>query len=345
MRGLYALIKDKSIIYLLISCCILCLSLSGCDFSILKKDDPLLNSEYLNHDVEYKNSDDRECLKVLIRLLEAVDKKDINAIKEMFSKEALKNIDDLDEKIEVFINTFPTWECKYDSSFGGMGKHANKGKITKWIKPTFDFESEGRKYVLKFVYYTEADENSDQLGLSMVQIFERYAAGYDDGFEAQGEDSPQDIYLWDYTMDLSERKPIMQMTPFGVYEKTDEEKYEYIDTMTPEEVSIIVRSDNVDAYYSKKLYSYQINDCYVSLKELRYVRDYFEKNNVLDLVVFEGVQVNYLDNSLLNNTGPDLVYFHLENDKWKNQLSVSLVVNGDEVTIVNEDKLLEQLNE
>lgn len=26
---------------------------------------------------------------------------------------------------------------------------------------------------------------------------------------AQGEDSPHDIYLWDYTMDLKDRKPLL----------------------------------------------------------------------------------------------------------------------------------------
>lgn len=184
------------------------LGLSGCSFPLEKKADPLLQSDYLNHDIEYKDPDDKECLRVLVRLLQAVDEKDRDTIKEMFSKEALDNIDDMDEKIDLFIETFPTWECKYDPSFGGMGKHANRGIITKWIKPTFDFESEGRQYVLKFIYFTRADENPDQLGLSMIQIYERYISGYSEDFEAQGENSPHDIYLWDYTMDLKDRKPL-----------------------------------------------------------------------------------------------------------------------------------------
>ncbi|MDE7179107.1 MAG: DUF5104 domain-containing protein [Lachnospiraceae bacterium] len=194
------------------------LGLSGCSFPLEKKADPLLQSDYLNHEIEYRDPDDKECLRVLVRLLQAVDEKDRETIKGMFSKEALDNIDDIDEKIDLFIETFPTWECKYDPSFGGMGKHANRGTITKWIKPTFDFESEGRQYVLKFIYFTRADENPDQLGLSMIQIFERYISGYSEDFEAQGENSPHDIYLWDYTMDLKDRKPLLQSTPFEEYE-------------------------------------------------------------------------------------------------------------------------------
>lgn len=52
----------------------------------------------------------------------------------------------------------------------------------------------------------------------MIQIFERYANGYSQDFTAQGENSPHDIYLWDYTMDLKERKPLQEASPFGVYE-------------------------------------------------------------------------------------------------------------------------------
>ncbi len=202
---------SKPITYLLMILLIglvLISGLSGCSFSLEKKKDPLLESDYLNHDIEYRDPDDRECLRVLVRLLQAIDQKDQAAIKEMFSKEALENIDDIDDKIDLFIETFPTWERKYDPTFKGMGKHANRGTITKWIKPTFDFESEGRQYVLKFIFYTDADENPDQLGLSMIQIFEKYANGYSEDFMAQGEDSPHDIYLWDYTMDIEERKPL-----------------------------------------------------------------------------------------------------------------------------------------
>ena len=40
-------------------------------------------------------------------LLQAVEQEDREAIKSMFSKEAIENIDDIDEKIDLFIETFP----------------------------------------------------------------------------------------------------------------------------------------------------------------------------------------------------------------------------------------------
>lgn len=328
-------------ISLLIMGLVFIFGLSGCSFPLEKKQDPLLTSDYLNHDITYNDPDDRECLRVLVRLLQAVEQKDDDAIKEMFSKEALENIDDLDEKIDLFIETFPTWECKYDPSFGGMGKHANRGLITKWIKPTFDFESEGRQYVLKFIYYIRADKNPDQLGLSMIQLSEKYAVGYDEDFTAQDEDSPPDIYLWDYTMDLKDQKPLHKTSPFSVYEKNKEEKNEYLYTMTPEEINIIIRKDNAEAYYNKTLYSYQIDHYYVALHELRYTYDYMEKNKLQDLVILEGVIVKYFDRSLLNSPGPDFVIFHLADDEKETQIFLYLEANGDDVTVVNEDQMQE----
>lgn len=320
------------------------LGLGGCSFSLEEKKDPLLESDYLNHDIEYRDPDHKECLRVLVRLLQAVEQKDPEAVKEMFSKEALEDIDGIDEKIDLFIETFPTWECRYDPSFGGMGKHANRGTITKWIKPTFDFESEGRQYVLKFIYYTDADENPDQLGLSMIQIFERYANGYSEDFMAQGEDSPHDIYLWDYTMDLAEQKLLHKASPFGVYEKTAEEKYEYLDTMTSEEISMIIGSHDADAYNNKKLYSHQIDQYYVALHELRFAYDYMEKNDAQDLVVFEGVRVTYFDPSFSSDKVPGSVIFHLANDERKTQMSLYLEINGDEVTVIDEDRIQEYIH-
>ena len=125
---------------------------------------------------------------------------------------------------------------------------------------------------------------------------------------------------------------------------TNEEKYAYLDTMTSEEVRMIVRSDNVEAFYNKKLYSYQINDYYVALKELRFAYDFFEKNNAENLVVYEGVQVNYFDHSLLSDKGPDFVIFHLADDERKNQIYLYLRANGDEVTVLNEDIVLKDIH-
>ena len=311
---------------------------SGC--SLKNKPDPLLKSDYLKHDIEYGRREDRDCLRVLVQILTAVDNKDREMLKSLFSKEALAQIDDIDEKLDIFIETFPKWEKKYDNNFGGLGKHANRGTITRWVKGTFDFESGGREYVLYFVYYTDADEDADKLGMSLLQIYERYRSGYDSSVCIQGENSLSDIYLWDYTMDLADRKPLNKDTPFFVYEKSEEEKWEYLKTMDTEEVNVIIRSDDRQQYYDGELYSYQINLYFVALHELRFAKEYLKEHNLEDKVVLEGPYVRYFDNSLLSDIGNDVVIYHLVDDEREKQYHMILEIDGDDVVVVNEEEVI-----
>ena len=322
----------------LIFCFIILVGLTGC--SIKNNVDPLLESDYLNHDIEYKRREDKDCLRVLVQILTAVDKKDREMLKSMFSKEALAEIDDIDEKLDLFIETFPKWEKKYDTGFGGLGKHSRRGKITRWVKGDFDFESGGRKYVLYFVYYMDADEDEDKLGMSLLQIYERYTAGYDRSVCKQGEKSSHDVYLWDYTMDLEDRKPLNKNTPFFVYEKSEEEKQEYLYTMDSQEVRTVIRSDDRQRYYLKELYSYQVNEYFVALHELRFAKEYMKEHGMEDKIVLEGSDVHYFDHSLLSDFGKDSVIYHLSDDKWKHQYHMILEIDGDDVVVVNEDEML-----
>lgn len=323
---------------LLISCIIMLAVVTGCSFK--PKSEPLLESDYLKHDTEYKRPEDKDCLRVLVKILTAVENKDRDALKDIFSKEALTQIDDIDEKLDIFIETFPKWEKNYDAGFGGVGKHANRGEITRWVKGTFDFESCGREYVLYFIYYTDADEDPDKLGMSLLQIYEDHTPGYDRSVSIQGESSPLDIYLWDYTMDLADRKPLNRNTPFFVYEKSEEEKWQYINTMDEEEVSkVILDKEDRNRYYDKDLFFYEVDYYYVALHELRFAKDYMKKQGMEDKVIIESSDVHYFDDSLLSDYGKDSVIFYFVEDESKNQYHMMLDIDGDDVVVVDEDKL------
>lgn len=324
-------------IFFIICICIL-VTATGCSFT--PNPDPLQESAYLNHDIEYNRPEDRDCLLVLDQILTAVDHKDQDALKEMFSKEALDQIEDIDEKLALFIETFPTWEKKYGTDFGGVGKHTNRGKTTRWVKGTFDIESGGREYVLYFIYYTDADEEPEKLGMSLLQIFENHTPGYDRSVSIQGEKSPLDIYLWDYTMDLADRKPLNKNTPFFVYEKSEEEKWQYLNTMDEEEVSqVILDKEDRERYYEEDLFSYEVNYFYVALHELRFAKEYMMEQGLEDKVVLEGPNVHYFDNSLLSDYGKDTVIFHFAEEESKKQYHMLLDIDGDDVMVVNEKEL------
>ncbi len=321
-------------------CGIMCLCLlSAC--GVKNTPDPLLESDYLKHDVEYRRAEDQDCLKVLVQILTAVDHKDRDELKQLFSKDAINTIPDLDEKLDVFIETFPTWEKDYDTGFGGVDKHANNGVITRKVMGDFDFFSDGREYVLYFEYYTDADQDPDLLGLSMIQIYERYMPGYSDKVTVQGKKSTRDVYLWDYSMELKERKPLFLTTPFEVYEKSNEDKMKYIKSMSEEEKKILLDSDERKRLRSDSMYSHEINIAYLGLHEYRFVENYLKEKGLQDQTVIEGVSVNYFDISPTAMKG-DFVTFHYIDDERKRQYNAFLDIKGDQIRILNEDELIKK---
>lgn len=59
--------------------------------------------------------------------------------------------------------------------------------------------------------------------------------------------------------------------------------------MDTDEVNIIVRSDDRQKYFDGKLYSYQINQYFVALHELRFAKEYLKDHGLEDKVVIETV--------------------------------------------------------
>lgn len=310
--------------------------LSAC--VVQKQSDPLLESDYLRHDIEYGRPEDKDSARVLVQILQAVDGKDKEALKGLFSKEALASIEDLDEKLEIFINTFPTWQSNYDAGFSGLNKHTNRSVLTRDVSGKFDFTSDGQEYVLYFVYRTDADENPNQIGLNILQIYERYIPGYNRQVSVQGWHSEKDVYLWDYTLELQDRKPLLKLPPFNVYHTSAEEKDKLLYTMTDEEIKLLIKDKDLEAYRNKEMYDFQRNPYYVSLQELRFAQEFFREKNASQSVVFDGVEDNYFDPEQFVKDVNDRVLFHYEEDPSK-QYYLDLQVDGYEVTVTNEKEL------
>ena len=47
----------------------------------------------------------------------------------------------------------------------------------------------------------------------------------------------------------------------------------------------------------------------------------------------------------MSDKEPDFVIFHLADDETKQQICIDLEVNGDEVTVLNEDMILEYIHD
>lgn len=133
-------------------------------------------------------------------LIDAIERKDADAIKEMFSPYAVSHIDDFDEKIDRFIEEFPGWNDDYELS-DTFERWSNHGKITNMLTPSYDFEVDGVAYRLRIIYYKKSDEDKSKLGWYSLQIMERFNESYTSGFYMHGVNDEPDILIWDYLKD------------------------------------------------------------------------------------------------------------------------------------------------
>ncbi|MBD5482005.1 MAG: DUF5104 domain-containing protein [Lachnospiraceae bacterium] len=166
----------------ILMCGIMIFGTTGCDIPKMKKVNPI-----------YEDAQNTVAF-----LVDAIERKDAQTIKDQFSPYAQSNIDNLDEKIDRLIEEFPGWNDDYELS-DTFQRWSNHGKITLMLTPSFDFEVDGKTYRMRIIYYTKSDEDESKLGYYSIQIYERFAE-YSSGFYTHGVDDDPDILLWDYTI-------------------------------------------------------------------------------------------------------------------------------------------------
>lgn len=166
----------------ILMCAIMALGMTGCDIPKEKKVNPV-----------YEDAQNTVAF-----LVDAIERKDAQAIKDQFSPYAQNNIDNLDEKIDRLIEEFPGWNDDYELS-DTFQRWSNHGKITLMLTPSFDFEVDGKTYRMRMIYYTESDEDESKSGWYSIQIIDLYASDYSSDVYMHGVDDDPDILLWDYT--------------------------------------------------------------------------------------------------------------------------------------------------
>lgn len=172
----------KRKILTIIICCIIVLGITGCNIPKRKRVNPVY----------------ADAQNTVAFLVDAIEKKDAQAIKDKFSPYAKNNIENLDAKIDRFIEEFPGWNDDYELS-DTFERWSNHGKITQMLTPSFDFEVDGKAYRMRIIYYKKSDEDKDRLGWYSLQIIERLTDNYSSGVYMHGVNDEPDILLWDYT--------------------------------------------------------------------------------------------------------------------------------------------------
>lgn len=100
---------------------------------------------------EHKNLEYRSAQNEAAFLVDAIERKNAQAIKDKFSPYAQDNIDNLDAKIDRLIEEFPGWNDDYEVT-DTSERWSNHGKITYMLTPSFDFDVDGKTYRMRIIY-------------------------------------------------------------------------------------------------------------------------------------------------------------------------------------------------
>lgn len=157
-------------------------------------------SNFQKNAKKFKNAEYRSAQNEAAFLVDAIKRKDAQAIKDKFSLYAQDNIDNLDAKIDRLIEDFPGWNADYEVT-DTFERWSNHGKITYMLTPSFDFDVDDKTYRMRIIYYTESDEDESKLGYYSIQIYERFNYEYLSDVYMHGVNDEPDILLWDYTKD------------------------------------------------------------------------------------------------------------------------------------------------
>ena len=134
---------------------------------------------------------------LLDEILECIDTKDVDRMKELFSDYTLEENDELDEEIQALYDAFPEIDHYKDRSCAMSGSH-NQGsteyKYMYQIMITI-YDEEGQMYHFITKWVEGCTESPDMQGLHSIQLIDR--PSYDSGrFTVHSWDDRPGVYLY-----------------------------------------------------------------------------------------------------------------------------------------------------
>lgn len=107
------------------------------------------------------------------QILDACQKQDAAALKEMFSEKAINDAVNFDDSITALFDFFQGEVITYENFGGGVKVDKEKhrdGRSKKWISSTYDVETSAEKYRLAFEEYTVDTADPNNIGVYSLYI-------------------------------------------------------------------------------------------------------------------------------------------------------------------------------
>ncbi|WP_075720781.1 DUF5104 domain-containing protein [Roseburia sp. 499] len=145
--------------------------------------------------------------KMMQSIVDALEKQDKEALKELFSPYALEHAENLDEKSEKLLEFYQGSDSKREGELYSAEGGKNYGI---WILDSgYTLENDGQEYQVRVITIPKYDEEPDKVGLYLIEVMTEEAKP--EGFKWRNEDDEPGIYVLEpqekhYVIDKQEKQ-------------------------------------------------------------------------------------------------------------------------------------------
>ncbi len=174
-------IKNFKKMVLGIGICIMFMSMSGCNFgSRLEYLEKTNRSEQEQADTKAKS------------ITDALEAKDAESLKALFSTYAIENAKDLDEKIEELIEFYPGCNGGFEGGCSSR-ESSDYGVKTKVLNGVYTVTNDNQSYYLIFTIQSRNDKEPEKTGLHLIEVMTEEAMP--EGFKWKNQKNDPGVYV------------------------------------------------------------------------------------------------------------------------------------------------------
>ncbi|QEH69888.1 DUF5104 domain-containing protein [Cellulosilyticum sp. WCF-2] len=175
------IIRNVKLIILGTGVCVMVGSIMGCNFR-----------SRLDYLAESNRTDDEQSEATRQSIIDALEAQDAQGLKALFSKYALENAEDLDEKIEELMDFYPGCNGGFDGGCSTL-EGTDYGVRTKVLNGTYTVTNDNQEYYLIFTIQIRNDEEPEKVGLHLIEVVTEETMP--EGFKFKNQKDTPGIYV------------------------------------------------------------------------------------------------------------------------------------------------------
>lgn len=164
-----------------ILCCILIGSMTGCQFSS--------RADYL---AKTNQSDKEQADATMQAIIDALEAKNAEDLKALFSTYAVENTEDLDENIEGLMEFYPGYSEGFKGNYSTR-EGSDYGVRDKELDGIYTVSNEGQTYRVGFTLQVRNDKEPEKIGLHLIEVMTPEAKP--EGFKWKDEEDAPGVYV------------------------------------------------------------------------------------------------------------------------------------------------------